>query len=309
VAAYCKKIQFKFVFLSDYELEFDLINVEAPFANSLRRILLAEVPSMAIEKVFMYQNTGLIPDEMFAHRFGLIPIKADPRLFVERDFASETDPLLEARDDNTLVFDMKVKCTRNPQIAKDSTTDPDDLYLNHKVFSNDLKWVPIGDQATRFRHDPPRSVHPDILIAKLRPGQEIELRCHAVKGIARDHAKFSPVATASYRLLPEIILKEEITGEAAERLKESFSKGVIEIVEGRKGIRKAVVKDARRDMCSRNVFRHPDLADKVLLTRHKRHFIFSVESVGGITSAELVVEACKVMQEKCRIMLSELARF
>lgn len=77
-------IRFQIVSLGDYELEFDLINVEAPFANALRRILLAEVPTMAVEKVFMYQNTSLIQDEIFAHRLGMVPIKADPRLFVER---------------------------------------------------------------------------------------------------------------------------------------------------------------------------------------------------------------------------------
>jgi len=56
------------------DLDFDLVNVEAPIANALRRILIAEVfteysnfkiiefkvPTMAIEKVFLYQNTSCI---------------------------------------------------------------------------------------------------------------------------------------------------------------------------------------------------------------------------------------------------------
>lgn len=45
----------------------------------------------------------------------------------------------------------------------------------------------------------------------------------------KDHAKFSPVATASYRLLPEISLLESVEGEKAERLKNCFSRGVIEL--------------------------------------------------------------------------------
>lgn len=36
-------------------------------------------------------------------------------------------------------------------------------------------------------------VHGDILIAKMRPGHELDLKLVAVKGIGRDHAKFSPV--------------------------------------------------------------------------------------------------------------------
>jgi len=39
---------------------------------------------MAIHKVYIYQNTSIIADEVLAHRLGLIPILADPRLFVEK---------------------------------------------------------------------------------------------------------------------------------------------------------------------------------------------------------------------------------
>ena len=40
-----------------------------------------QVPTMAIEKVFVHNNTSIIQDEVLAHRLGLIPIKADPREF------------------------------------------------------------------------------------------------------------------------------------------------------------------------------------------------------------------------------------
>ena len=40
---------------------------------------------MAIDKVFVYNNTSLIQDEVLAHRLGLIPIQADPRLFEYRE--------------------------------------------------------------------------------------------------------------------------------------------------------------------------------------------------------------------------------
>lgn len=36
---------------------------------------------MAIEKVFVANNTSLVQDEVLAQRLGLIPIAADPRLF------------------------------------------------------------------------------------------------------------------------------------------------------------------------------------------------------------------------------------
>lgn len=64
--------------LSDEEIVFDLIGVDASIANALRRILIAEVPTVAIETVFMLSNTSIIQDEVLAHRLGLIPLKIDP---------------------------------------------------------------------------------------------------------------------------------------------------------------------------------------------------------------------------------------
>lgn len=60
--------------------------------------------------------------------------------------------------------------------------------------------------------------------------------------LGKDHAKFSPVATASYRLLPEIILLEPVEGEKAERLKNCFSPGVIDL-EDRHGMKTPHSKD------------------------------------------------------------------
>jgi hypothetical protein len=36
---------------------------------------------IAIEKVTIWQNTSIIPDENLAHRLGLIPLNVDARLF------------------------------------------------------------------------------------------------------------------------------------------------------------------------------------------------------------------------------------
>jgi hypothetical protein len=39
---------------------------------------------MAFDKILMYNNTSIIQDEVLAHRLGLIPLKADARLFADR---------------------------------------------------------------------------------------------------------------------------------------------------------------------------------------------------------------------------------
>ena len=74
------------------------------------------------------------------------------------------------------------------------------------------------------------------------------------------------------RLLPEITLNRTVKGEQAVRLQSCFSPGVIAL-EGPK--QKAVVADARYDMCSRNVYRHEDIRDAVTIGKVKDHFIFT----------------------------------
>ncbi|XP_059173363.1 DNA-directed RNA polymerases I and III subunit RPAC1-like [Physella acuta] len=284
--------------ISGSDMEFDMVGVDAAIANAIRRILLAEVPTMAIETVGIWNNTSIIQDEVLAHRLGLIPIKADPRLFEYKPKESE-----EPTSEDTIHFKLKVKCTRNNQVS--DATDPDILYKNHKVYTKDMEWVPLSGQ-DHLKSKGIRPVHEDILITTMRPGHELDLDLYCVKGIGKDHAKFSPVATASYRLLPEIRLLKDFYDEQAEKLQKSFSPGVIELKETKDGRRVAKVKNPRLDTCSRNVFRHEDLKEHVVLQKVRDHFIFSVESTGILPPDVLVSEAIKILMGKCTKFLNEL---
>ncbi|RWS17550.1 DNA-directed RNA polymerases I and III subunit RPAC1-like protein [Dinothrombium tinctorium] len=280
-------------------IEFDMIGISPAIANAFRRILLAEVPTMAIEKVFIYNNTSILQDDFLAHRLGLIPINVDPRYFEYRQEGDE-----EGTPQDTIVFELKLKCTKNPNPEPDACT-PESLYNNRNIYSKHLKWVPIGNQEEIFQGKPIKPVDDDILIAKLSPGQELDLKLHCVKGVGRDHIKFSPVATAFYRLLPKIQLLRTFENDEAEKLKKCFTKGVIkcENVDGKK-IAKVV--NPRKDTCGRNVFRHPEFKDSVKLSVVKDHFIFSIESTGALSPQTLFLEAVEIFAGKCRHFLGEL---
>lgn len=122
-----------------------------------------------------------------------------------------------------------------------------------------------------------RPLFADILLCKLSPGQVIDLELHAKKGIGKVHTKWSPVGTASYRLMPEIIIKKPIRGQDAVKFQKCFAKGVIELQEvklesGEKTM-EAVVVNPRLDTVSRECLRHAEFQDKVQLTRIRDHFI------------------------------------
>ena len=50
--------------LTDNEMQFEMKGVDAPIANAFRRILLSEVPTMAIDQINLYQNTSIVQDEV-----------------------------------------------------------------------------------------------------------------------------------------------------------------------------------------------------------------------------------------------------
>jgi DNA-directed RNA polymerase I and III subunit RPAC1 len=60
--------------------------------------------------------------------------------------------------------------------------------------------MPQGEQGAVFAHKLLAPTNRDIVLAKMRPGQEIDMECHAVKGVGKDHAKFSPVGTFFFSL-------------------------------------------------------------------------------------------------------------
>lgn len=281
--------------LTEREANFDLIHIDTSIANAFRRIMISEVPSVAAEYVYFLNNTSVIQDEVLAHRIGLIPLKVDPDMLIWVDQSLPEDERFN--DENTIVLTLNVKCTRNPDAPKDCT-DPKILYNNSHIYARDLKFEPQGKQVETFANCPVVPCDPDILLAKLRPGQEISLRAHCILGVGGDHAKFSPVGTASYRLLPHINITEPIKGELAVKFQKCFPKGVI----GINSDGEAFVKDARKDTVSREVLRHEEFEGKVKLGRIRDHFIFNVESIGAMTPEEIFFKSVRILKNKAEYL-------
>ncbi|KAL8662466.1 MAG: hypothetical protein Q9202_004709 [Teloschistes flavicans] len=316
--------------LTPHDASFSLIGIDASIANAFRRILLAEIPTLAIEYVFVHDNTSIVQDEVLAHRLGLIPLTGNPAgLRWLQQFKKPTDEDPDGSgvtDRNTIVLKLQVECTKADDYAeldKKGEDDPRFLYNNAHIYAKQLDFVVSGRQDQFFagEDDAIRSVHPDILLAKMRPGQCIDMEMHCIKGIGADHAKFSPVATASYRLLPTITITKPILGNDARKFARCFPKGVIGLedvtaaeagregsgYEGHEGEKKAVVRNTFKDTVSRECLRHEEFEGKVKLGRVRDHFIFGVESTGQSESDELFLESVRILKEKCRIMKQGLA--
>ncbi|KAL1618092.1 DNA-directed RNA polymerase core subunit rpc40 [Neofusicoccum ribis] len=306
-----------------FESQFSLVGVDAAIANAFRRILIAELPTLAIEDVYILKNTSIIQDEVLAHRLGLIPLKGSPEAIRNMTWYKKAESGEEENqhtDYNTVVMELNVQCEWAPNardMAKKGETDPKKLFINSSVYAHQIKFIPTGRQSEIFAGENAiQPVNPDILIAKLRPGQSINLSLHCVKGIGADHAKFSPVATATYRLLPHIEITKPILGADARKFARCFPPGVVEEVPvtkeeaakpgspyaGHEGEKKAVVANPFNDTVTREVLRHDEFKDKVKLGRVRDHFIFNVESTGQFDSDDLFIQSVKALKIKCQVM-------
>ncbi|KAL5548689.1 hypothetical protein UlMin_003920 [Ulmus minor] len=311
---FCSNFGVKVERLTEEDMEFDMIGIDPALANAFRRILISEVPTMAIEKVLIANNTSIVQDEVLAHRLGLIPILVDPRLF---EFAENDTP----NEKNTIVFKLHVRCERGgPRMS---------------VKSDEFKWLPNGSEFPLVSEDSkagssskpktytsfscsqdslpefsnnPISPMANILIAKLGPGQEIELEAHAVKGIGKTHAKWSPVGTAWYRMLPEVVLLQEVEDEVAEELVQKCPVKVFDIEDIGKGKKRAKVARPRAcTLCRECIRGGKEWEDRVSLRRVKDHFIFNIESTGALPPEVLFTEAVKVLEDKCERVISDLS--
>ncbi|PGH03887.1 hypothetical protein AJ79_07245 [Helicocarpus griseus UAMH5409] len=173
-----------------HRVDFCLSSVDLAFANSLRRTILAEVPTVAIDVVEIESNTSVLPDEFVAHRLGLIPLNS-----------KNCDSDMEYSRD----CDCEGGCARCVvTLSLQARCSGEDIM---KVYARDL--VIVGDRANEWVGNP---VITDAegkgpVICKLRRGQEIKMTCIAKKGIAKEHSKWAPTAAVGFEYDPHNNLK------------------------------------------------------------------------------------------------------
>jgi DNA-directed RNA polymerase alpha subunit len=132
----------------------NLVEISSVY-NALRRIMISDVPTMAIEVVKIIKNSGVLPDESLSHRLGLIPIKSN-------------------------------------KFGPDSILS---LSLNAKSASNEIQTVYSSElkiDSSDLNEDLCDLVPKDYIITKLINNQEISLKAIAVMGTGYTHAKWSP---------------------------------------------------------------------------------------------------------------------
>ncbi len=245
----------------------DGINVE--LANALRRIIMSEVPSMAIYEILFVENDSVLYDEMISNRLALIPLTTDLKSYNLPDECScggEGCSLCQAE----FVLEKVVGRDDEPQNVYSSDLDP----LDPKI-------KPVSDT---------------VLIAKLASNTSLVLEAYARLGRGKDHVKHQPVCGIGYCYYPKITI-DNSKFESEDQIDEIVTKDHCKIFEKKDG--ELVLKDdywQRADLIGSSTRYASEGAIKEESEPGK--FIFTIEGTGALPLAEVLETGCNIFLEK-----------
>lgn len=152
-------------------MTFVMKGTNSTYVNTLRRMVLQKVPTMAIEDVTFVENGSALYDEFLALRLGLIPLTTDLESYTVRS-KCKCEGNGCARCELTLTMDKKGPCT---------------------VYAEDMK-----------TSDPKvKPAFPKMPITKLLEGQSLKFEAKAILGSGKEHMKFAP-GTVFFKGYPQI---------------------------------------------------------------------------------------------------------
>lgn len=245
-------------------VRFVLEGVDVAFANALRRTMIADVPCMVIDDLFIFDNSSIVPDEVLAHRICLVPLKTDLDSYVLPEQCKCGSDLGCSLCRVVLTLDVKAE-------AGNRTVTSGDLV------SENPKVVPSS---------------PSISLAKLAPGQAIRMEAYARLGTGKVHAKWQPVSSAIYQNVAEIDVNGK-TCTACGRCVEACPRGVLSL----EGGKLKVVDIYSCTLCGECA---KACTEKTALNQTVKSdvFLFTVESTGCLPPERIVTEAARILVAK-----------
>lgn len=284
---------------SEASIDFEVHNVDVSVVNSLRRVMWAEVPTLAIDLVDIEINSTPLHDEFLAHRLGLLPIDSTfidqmrfPRVRIEKYWKFPLFCVFKPSTDTNAFFKSQ-ECTCDGACNQCTVVYYLDIQSRgERVTVTSNKLVGEGPDANRF------PILKDIIIAKLGRDQHIKLRAVARKGVGRDHAKWSPSVAIGIKPHTEIkINKDKMDTLSPEEMATFVGSCPTKVYKFEDSI--VEVEDASRCTfcmeCVRIFPKHPDL---VSLRQKPKSFSVRVETTGALPPETIVKNSFDILRRK-----------
>lgn len=287
--------------LDERTVKFDLLHSDIGLANALRRAILANTPSIAVEVVEVESNQSVLSDQILSARLGFMPLRSDD---VER---LVTHGSCKCLGSGCLLCSIELEMNVYNHNVEVMPVTGLDLVRTSRQKQYDQQ-LGLPDQL-RVVGGP--TVYNSNLLLKLAKGQHIKLRALARKGTGDEHAKWSPVCKSSYQLNRVIKLNRDIlskmTRQQNQEIVDSCPRQVLGMEDGGGGI--LAIEDA--DNCS-NCRQCTLTADRmnysgaidIKLVPDK--FSFVVKTIGTMNPLHVVDLACQSLQAKLAVLSEQL---
>ncbi|MHA1933412.1 MAG: DNA-directed RNA polymerase subunit D, partial [Promethearchaeota archaeon] len=156
---------------TEQRLVFVVEGISIEIANAIRRIILSEIPVMAIDEVIVLKNDSPLYDEIIAHRLGMIPLTTDLEAYkLPQD--------CDCGGFGCSLCQVSLTCE-----VINTTNTPLEVYSGD-LKSNDPQITPVDSR---------------IPIVKIDKNNQLILEAYASLGKAKEHVKWQAVSNIFYR--------------------------------------------------------------------------------------------------------------
>lgn len=268
--------------IKDNRLVFKIKNIDVSILNSIRRVILSEIPNIAFEfepynidnqKIIIDKNTCPLHNEIIQQRLSMIPLNFSTNEI--NDF--ETDKynfVLEKKNKTDSIIDVT---TEDILIFDENNKKYDDKFIR-KIF-------------------PPNKITKDfILITKLKPniidkenGNEISIKMKASKDIAKNYSGFGYVSQCSYFNIIDHKHADEVLEKKLQdgRLKGLNKEELLELQQNFETLEK-------HRIFKKNKYNEPS------------HFEFTIESECKVKSGYLFYKAIDIINDKLDLLIKNI---
>lgn len=229
------------------------------FVNSLRRVMLAELPKLAIDDAIIYDNTSALFDEIISHRLGLIPIPTDLQLLAFRNECKCSGKGCPS-------------CTVRYTLSKEGecTVYSGDLQPEHPSFAITETMIPI---------------------VELTKDQRIIFEVEAVLGRGRDHAKWQAVLAPRYRMETLITVDKKRINDVKAFIEE-LPKDLVEL----KGDKLELQDNSKMSVLETYIEKNK--ADYITIKKDPTKLTFSFETDGSMSAKAALQESINILTKK-----------
>ena len=251
-------------------LLFTMSNINHSLANSLRRIILSDIPTLVFRtfphndsKVDISINTTRLNNEIIKQRIGCIPIHINDTDFPYQDYVVEVD---KQNDSNTIELltteDFKIKNISTEKYLSSTATK--------ELFPPDLitgDYIPI----TRLRPKLSENIE----------GEQLQFVATFDIGTAREDGMYNVVSSCAYGATTDTVKANDVWNDKQKELVKTDID--VEEIEFQKA--NWFLLDAKRITIPYS-------------------FDFNIESVGVFSNFNIIYKACDIMINKCKNIIS-----